>query len=365
MFACAEYIWLDGAEPTKKLRSKTRILALNTNGKTSLADFPEWSYDGSSTYQAPGDKSDLVLRPCSFVGDPIRGANNYLVMCEVFHIDGNPVASNTRAPLRNLLEANAQDLDIWMGFEQEYTLFQDGRPLGWPKVGFPPPQGPFYCGVGADRVFGRHIIEEHTKLCIEAGIHIFGTNAEVMPSQWEFQIGYRGIQGEKADPLTCSDHLWIARWLLHRVAEEHNVVANFDNKPVKGDWNGAGNHTNFSTHAMRNPKSGWDSIQKLVSVLEARHKKHIQNYGHGLSERLTGHHETCDINTFRSGPSDRGASIRIPHAVALNRCGYIEDRRPGANCDPYVVSSLLVEAALIAEGAGASSGTIKSFAQAN
>jgi glutamine synthetase len=361
MFSCAEYIWLDGAEPTKKLRSKTRILELKQNGNTSVSDFPEWSYDGSSTYQAPGDKSDLVLRPCSFVLDPIRGPGNYLVMCEVFHVDGNPVASNTRAPLRLMLESSNRDLDVWMGYEQEYTLFHEGRPLGWPKVGYPQPQGPYYCGVGADRVFGREIVEEHTKLCLDAGIHIFGTNAEVMPAQWEFQIGFRGVLDEKADPLICSDHLWLARWLLHRVAESFDVVANFDNKPVKGDWNGAGNHTNFSTAAMRDEKGGWEAIQKLVTVLETRHKKHIENYGHALNERLTGLHETCDINTFRSGPSDRGASIRIPLAVAKNRCGYIEDRRPGANCDPYVVASLLVEAALLAEGAHASHGTI--FAQ--
>jgi glutamine synthetase len=348
MFSRAEYIWLDGAEPTKKLRSKTRILKFDTKN-TNINDFPEWSYDGSSTYQAPGDKSDLLLKPCTFVSDPIRGAGNYLVMCEVFHVDGKAVASNTRAPLRALLESSP-NLDIWMGYEQEYTLFQDSRPLGWPKVGFPAPQGPYYCGVGSNKVFGRHIIEEHTKLCLDAGIYIFGTNAEVMPAQWEFQIGYRGIEGEKADPLTCSDHLWLARWLLHRVAENYNVVASFENKPVKGDWNGAGNHTNFSTNNMRCEQSGWDAIQKLVRVLESRHKKHIENYGHALNERLTGLHETCDINTFRSGPSDRGASIRIPLAVAKNRCGYIEDRRPGANCDPYVVATLLVEAALIAEG---------------
>jgi glutamine synthetase len=361
MFSCAEYIWLDGAEPTKKLRSKTRILKLNSNGKTSLSDFPEWNYDGSSTYQAPGDKSDLVLRPCSFVNDPIRGSGNYLVMCEVFHVDGNPVPSNTRAPLRMMLESSTRDLGVWMGYEQEYTLFQDNRPLGWPKVGYPAPQGPYYCGVGADRVFGRDIIEEHTKLCLDAGILIFGTNAEVMPAQWEFQIGYRSVKDENADPLTCSDHLWLGRWLLHRVAEKHNVVVSFDNKPVKGDWNGAGNHTNFSTEKMRDPKTGWDAIQRLVGVLESRHKKHIENYGHGLNERLTGLHETCDINSFRSGPSDRGASIRIPLVVSKNRCGYIEDRRPGANCDPYVVALLLLEAALMAEGENAGKAAV--FAQ--
>lgn len=344
MVAQAEYIWLDGAKPTKSLRSKTRILMFNKKAKIHITDFPEWTFDGSSTYQAPGDKSDLVLRPVNFVSDPLRGGENYLVMCEVYHRDGKPVASNTRALLREQLQEADRDLDPWIGFEQEYTLFADGRPLGWPIAGYPLPQGPYYCGVGADKSFGRALVEEHMNLCLDAGLLFFGINAEVMPSQWEFQIGHRGFANEKADPLTASDHLWLARWLIHRVAEHYGVVVSFDNKPVKGDWNGAGAHTNFSTKDMRDKKTGWSTIERFIEVLQSRHALHIAGYGHGLEERLTGKHETCDINTFRSGLSDRGASIRIPHGVAVDKCGYIEDRRPGANCDPYVVSALLIEA---------------------
>lgn len=347
MFSCAEYIWLDGAKPTSKLRSKSKIVSIEA--AASLSDFPDWSFDGSSTYQAPGDKSDLVLKPVNFVDDPIRGPGHYLVMCEVFHIDGTPVPSNTRALLRKQLANCEADLDPWIGFEQEYTFFQNGKPLGWPQVGLPEAQGPYYCGVGTGRVFGRQIVEEHMALCLEAGLMFFGINAEVMPSQWEFQIGYRGHSGETADPLTCSDHLWLGRWLLQRVAEDHDVVVSFDNKPIKGDWNGAGAHTNFSTTYMRDPKTGWPAIETLIASLKGRHQKHISNYGAGIEERLTGHHETCDITTFRAGPNDRGASIRIPNNVAEMRCGYIEDRRPGANCDPYVVSALLLEAVLDAE----------------
>ncbi|MCA9508840.1 MAG: glutamine synthetase beta-grasp domain-containing protein, partial [Myxococcales bacterium] len=321
MFSCAEYIWLDGAKPTSRLRSKSKIISIE--GQASLSDFPDWGFDGSSTYQAPGEKSDLILKPVNFVDDPIRGPGNYLVMCEVFTMDGEPVASNTRALLRKQIEACSADLDPWIGFEQEYTFFQDGRPLGWPKTGYPEPQGPYYCGVGKGRVFGRQIVEEHMVSCMEAGLMLFGINAEVMPSQWEFQIGYRGESGETADPLTCSDHLWIGRWLLLRIAEDYDVVVSFDNKPLAGDWNGAGTHTNFSTKAMRDEKTGWNSIKSLISSLEARHHKHIENYGAGLEQRLTGIHETCDLKTFRAGANDRGASVRIPNNVAEMKCGYI------------------------------------------
>lgn len=341
MLRCAEYIWLDGAKPTNQLRSKTKILFMEEDPE--LRNFPDWTYDGSSTFQAEGSKSDLVLKPVSFVDDPIRGPGHFLVLCEVFNIEGQPIESNTRAKLRARME-KCKSLDTWMGFEQEYTFFKDERPLGWPKEALPKPQGHYYCSVGSDRAFGRPIVEEHMALCMEAGLMFFGINAEVMPAQWEFQIGYRGLAQEKADPLTCSDHLWLARWLLHRVAEEHGVVASLANKPVKGDWNGAGTHTNFSTKIMRDPNTGLQNIERIVESLKARHERHISNYGADLAERLTGLHETCDIKTFRAGPNDRGASVRIPNNVISMKCGYIEDRRPGANCDPYVVSDLLLEA---------------------
>lgn len=140
---------------------------------------------------------------------------------------------------------SAKDAAPWFGIEQEYTLLDmDGRPFGWPKCGFPGPQGPYYCGVGASKVYGRDIVEAHYRACLYAGINIAGTNAEVMPSQWEFQVG-------PTEGISAGDELWVARYLLHRVAEEFGVVVTLDPKPMEGDWNGAGAHTNFSTKAMR------------------------------------------------------------------------------------------------------------------
>ncbi len=342
MLSCAEYIWLDGTEPTKQLRSKARILQLADWQNVSINAFPEWGYDGSSTYQAPGHHSDLVLKPVNFVSDPIRGDGNFLVMCEVFNPDGTPHKTNTRAELRRALEAGGDAEDVWIGFEQEYTLFQGGRPYGWPEKGVPGAQGPYYCAVGADRAWGRELVEAHTSACLEAGLMIYGINGEVMPAQWEFQVGYRGFEGESADPLNVSDHLWLARWLLCRIGEDFDISVSLAPKPMKGDWNGAGAHTNISTRGTRDPKTGWDAITRFVDALSKNHPAHIAVYGHGLEDRLTGHHETCDINTFKMGERDRGASIRIPDAVSRKRYGYIEDRRPGANCDPYQVSARLL-----------------------
>ena len=341
MIGMAEYIWMDGAQPTQTLRSKARMIDTNPD-KVKLETFPVWSFDGSSTAQATGDNSDLFLHPVNYVHDPIRGEGNFLVLCEVMTKDGKPHESNTRARLRKVLEAGANKEDAWFGFEQEYTLFKGRTPLGWPENGYPAPQGPFYCGVGADEVFGRELVEAHAAACMEAGIMIYGINAEVMPGQWEYQIGHRGFDGETADPLTCCDHNWFARWLLYRVGEEFGVAATLRNKPVRGDWNGAGQHTNFSTKSMRDEKTGMKSIEEAIARLAKKHSDHIAEYGADLDERLTGDHETCDINTFKSGESDRGASIRIPIGTAAKGYGYIEDRRPGANADPYRIAARIL-----------------------
>ena len=336
----AEYIWLDGATPVSQLRSKTRFIEIDGDAP-DLSPFPEWSFDGSSTGQATGEDSDCLLTPVSFVRDPLRGDGNYLVLCEVFRPDGSPHATNSRSQFRAVLDAGAAAHTPWIGFEQEYTLLQNGRPLGFPVTGFPAPQGPYYCSVGADRAFGREIAERHAALCQAAGLLFYGLNAEVMPGQWEFQIGYRGGAHDDPSALNVADHLWFARWLLHRVSEDAGVTASFDNKPVKGDWNGAGMHTNFSTAGMRADDGGLMEIEKSITDLRRNHEAHIAVYGDRLDERLTGLHETCAIDEFRAGAGDRGASIRIPLGVSQKGAGYFEDRRPGANADPYLVAAKL------------------------
>ena len=327
----AEYIWVDGTEPTKKLRSKTKILPGPVKDLKSL---PEWGFDGSSTNQAEGHASDCIIKPVFYCPDPVRGGDNVLVMTEVFSADGKPNATNSRALLREVAEKYAAHEPLF-GMEQEYTFFKGNRPLGWPEQGYPAPQGPFYCGVGADEVFGRPIVERHMDACLSAGLKFAGINAEVMPGQWEFQIGPAGA-------LEVGDHLNLARWLLFRVGEDFGVNASLDPKPVKGDWNGAGCHTNYSTKAMRE-EGGIKVILAACEKFRGRADLHIANYGHGIEERLTGKHETASYKTFLYGVGNRGASIRIPLHCDQAGKGYLEDRRPCANIDPYVVALLIVE----------------------
>ena len=331
MKVMAEYIWMDGHQPTQKLRSKTKIL----NKKiSSVSELPEWGFDGSSTNQAEGNFSDCLLKPVWLCKDPIRGKENILFMCEVMNADGSVHASNTRAHLREIEEKFSKE-KIWFGIEQEYTFFEGRNPLGWPEGGYPAPQGPFYCGVGADEAFGREIVEDHLDLCLEAGLELSGINAEVMPGQWEYQIGPLG-------PLEVADQMWVSRWLLYRISEDYGVSATLHPKPVKGDWNGAGAHINFSTQSMRE-KGGLKVIEDACEKLSKKHDEHIAVYGAHNEERLTGDHETQSISEFSYGVSDRGASIRIPMQTSNDGYGYLEDRRPSSNMDPYQACAILIE----------------------
>jgi glutamine synthetase len=325
-----EYIWLDGYEPVANLRSKTKIVDFES--EPTVEQLPLWNFDGSSTRQADGSSSDCFLQPVALFPDPARN-QAYLVMCEVLLPDGTPHPSNSRAAI-------SDDTDAWFGFEQEYFLYKDGSPLGFPKEGFPAPQGEYYTGVGFKNVgdIARQIVDEHIDLCIEAGIAIEGVNAEVAKGQWEFQIFGKGAR-------RAADELWIARYLMLRLCERYGVDVNFHPKPLGADvdWNGSGMHTNFSTRAMRT-KGGLSAIQEAIERLAENHADHIACYGANLAERLTGKHETCSIHEFRGGVADRGASIRIPHSFVQDGYrGYLEDRRPNSLADPYRITGRILQ----------------------
>lgn len=329
-----EYIWLDGYKPEASLRSKTKVLDLEFFDG-SVEKLPEWSFDGSSTQQAEGHSSDCLLKPVNVYPDAGR-KNAYLVVCEVLNPDGTPHASNTRA----LIEDESDN--YWFGFEQEYVFMADGMPLGFPSSGYPAPQGPYYCAVGSGNVAGRDIVEEHLDLCLDAGLSITGINAEVMLGQWEYQCFGKGAK-------QASDDLILSRYLLHRVAENYGVQIELHPKPVKGDWNGSGMHTNFSNEAMR-ATGGKELFEAICEAFRPVHDEHIEVYGSSNDQRLTGLHETQSITKFSYGVSDRGASIRIPVSTAQTWKGYLEDRRPASNADPYLVTARIiktVESALI------------------
>ena len=324
-----EYVWLDGYQPEPTLRSKIKIIDRYCS---HVVEAPDWGFDGSSTQQEEGSSSDCMLKPIRLYNSPFE--SDQLVLCEVFNADGTPHVTNTRSNIESLNQK-----EYWFGFEQEYTLMKQGRPLGWdpdPSV-FPKEQGDYYCGVGATNIgsLGRKIMHEHTENCLVAGVSIHGTNAEVMLGQWEYQVFGRGAK--KSD-----DNAWMARYILYRTAEKYDIDVNIEPKPIKGDWNGNGMHCNFSNENIRTV-GGEEYIRDVCKRCEPVHKEHIVEYGSKNDERLTGLHETQHIDTCSYGVSDRGARSRIPMAMEQNGWkGYLEDRRPSGNADPYrVVNRIL------------------------
>nr|WP_299070053.1 glutamine synthetase beta-grasp domain-containing protein [uncultured Allomuricauda sp.] len=323
-----EYIWLDGYEPTANLRSKTKIEE-DFSGK--LEDCSMWSFDGSSTKQAEGGSSDCLLKPVAIYPDPAR-VNGYLVMTEVLNADGTPHESNSRATIDD------EDNDFWFGFEQEYFIMDVDTqlPLGFPIGGYPGPQGLYYCSVGGKNTWGRDLVEEHANQCIDAGLNFEGINQEVAAGQWEFQLFAKGAQ-------KAGDEIWIARYLLNRLTENYGYYIELHPKPIKGDWNGSGMHANFSNTTLRTCGSQ-ETYEKICEAFRPVTKEHIAVYGEFNDQRLTGLHETASINDFSYGVSDRGASIRIPlMTVEKGWKGWLEDRRPASNGDPYKIAARIIK----------------------
>jgi glutamine synthetase len=338
----AEYIWIDGTGIS--VRSKSRTL----NSKVEkLEDLPEWNFDGSSTGQAITEDSEVILKPVFYCLDPFRGGDNILVLAQCYKVNEQgqyiPVNTNFRHFATDIFEDVAAHKP-WFGLEQEYTLFERmnataTQPLGWPLGGYPTAQGPYYCGVGTNICYGRIVMDLHYKACLAAKLEISGVNTENMPGQLEFQIG-------PCEGISAGDHMWIARYILGRITEDLGLGLSFDPKPVKGDWSGAGCHANFSTIEMRE-EGGYEHIMKAAETLGTKHIEHIELYGIGNEKRLHGAHETAHIDTFKIGVADRSASIRIPSQTKIDQKGYMEDRRPSSNVDPYIVSSILCSTILL------------------
>lgn len=337
-----EYVWTDGDSP-KNIRSKVRYQRMNINSleqmKNNLVRLtPQWSFDGSSTLQADASDSDCMLNPVKVVANPmdppsrINGESiSYIVLCEVQDSEGNPHKTNTRSSLIKTVQSTEMN-DLIVGFEQEYVITDPvtGKPVGWSDYedSKPPSQGKYYCGVGSDVIRGRKLADSHAFLCNKIGIGIFGTNAEVMLSQWEYQTIPRPV-------LMAADDVILSRFILQRLAEDMNLAISYDPKLIDGDWNGSGGHINFSTEYMRK-ESDIAYLNLLCGSMEKYHEESLEVYGKGNDKRLTGKHETSSIDEFTWGERDRSASIRIPHSTVKNGGkGHLEDRRPASNIDPY------------------------------
>ena len=350
----AEYVWIDGKGD---LRAKCKTLTgMPQDRAITVDDLPDWNYDGSSCYLAETENSEVIMKPVAIFKDPFRGPaknphhHHLLVLCESYRWTDSsckeltPCSTNFRAHSRAIFEAGANE-EPWFGIEQEYTMLGTATkfttwPLGWPNNGYPGQQGPYYCSAGASRCFGRIICDAHYRACLYAGIQVSGTNGEVMPGQWEYQVG-------PCHGIAIGDQLYMSRYILDRIAEDFKVDISYAPK-LFPDWNGSGCHTNYSTKTMRAGTRGMAYIEGMMKRLGDRHKVHLACYGTGNDQRLTGKHETSSMEKFSYGVGNRAASFRIPTSTAqANGAGYIEDRRPASNIDAYVVAALIIDTTLI------------------
>lgn len=321
MSKIAEYFWLGGKN---EFRSKIKIIR-------NYSDIIDWDYDGSSTMQADGDNSEVILKPKAIFINPFY-QNGYLVLCGTYNSNGIPLQNNHRDWAENIFNNNLKE-QPWYGLEQEYFIIDPNtnNPIGFNSD---KTQGQFYCSVGCLNAFGRNIVDEHLDKCLTAGLTISGINAEVAVGQWEFQIG--PVEGIKA-----GDELFTARYILERIAEKHNVLINYEPK-LFNNWNGSGCHTNFSTLKMRED-NGINEIYQAIEKLKLKHNEHMDVYGENNQKRLTGIHETSSFENFNCGVANRGASIRIGNKTIADKKGYFEDRRPAANMNPYLVTAKIFE----------------------
>lgn len=332
MVFLAEYIWIGG---NNELRSKCRVM--DECDKDSVYFYPDWNYDGSSTGQAIGSDSEVIIKPRAVFKCPFRGGDNKMVLCDTYLPNGQPHITNHRAGAVEIFDKKIEE-EPWFGLEQEYFLvdLKTGKPLGCEFS--IPAQGPFYCGVGGGNALGRDVAEEHLEKCLYAGLRVSGINAEVAPGQWEFQIGPSlGIE--------AGDHLWMARYILNRVCEKYGVRIDLTPKLIK-EINGSGCHANFSTKGMRDgtvEKTGLELIDEAIMKLSKKHLEHMMIYGEGNKERMTGHHETASYDEFSFGRANRGKSVRIGNDTISNNRGYFEDRRPSSSCDPYLVTAMIFQ----------------------
>ena len=328
-----EYIWIDGRG---NLRSKYRTAYPKFDssyagmGSDNYIPVEHWNYDGSSTHQASTENSEIVLVPVAHYANPFfEPGRAFLILCDTHRDDGIPTDTNFRRDAEKVFESggSGRKIDPWFGIEQEYFIMQSrgtkvsDKPLlfAQDEATFehtPEPQGDYYCGVGSRTTTLRRLAEKHYEYCLHAGLKIGGINAEVAPSQWEFQIG-------PCSGISAGDEMWVARYILHKLSEEFGVCISFQPKPVPNPWNGSGLHTNFSTEDSRD-KNGL---------------KYIYNYIDRLSKKCS--HDAGFAAAYRGA----SANIRIPNSVLKAGCGYLEDRRPASDADPYQVIAAIFSTA--------------------
>ena len=316
-----EYIWLDS---TNALRSKIRTLP-----DTAVSSFLKYTWDF--------DEQTLI--PLRIYKSPAHFSSHayYFLLCESVSQE-----ETHRSILTGTLQTMPKKLSPTIGFEQEYFLFETktGTVIDAHHVWIKP--GTTFCGQSKYSIDVHKLMRTHAEWCLEASIMFAGYNLEEAPGQYKFKIGPRignaselgglPIKGESCILKVCDD-LIMARFLLHKVCELYALMPVFEPKPFVEE-NGSGCHTDFAVSFIRNADKKEKSkkrLEKFIEILKFGHTQVMEDelYGVGNKKRLCGKHGAIDYKHFTG-------SIRIKTGNE-----YIQDKRPAANCNPYIVANYL------------------------
>lgn len=337
-----EYIWIDGRG---NLRSKYRTAFPKFDSYADAAHnyiaVKDWNYHDSSTYQASTENTEIALIPVAYYLNPFfEQGRAFLILCKTYNADGSPTNTNFRHDAEKLFESSTSHyLDPYFRINQEYFIIQSSGTTNFaPLCSYEQPQPDYYCGVG--NVTLRNLAEKHYQYCLNAHLKISAVNAEMEPTQWQFQIG-------PSSKISASDELWVARYILVKLSEEFRVCICFKPKSLPNPSNSSSLHlhTSFSTQETRDAQNqnGLKCIYQYIDRLSKKHTEHICIYGHN-SNRV---HSGSDYHTFSFASGYRGNNICIPKSVLKAGCGYLEDMRPASNADPYRVTAAIFSTACL------------------
>ena len=333
-----EYVWTDFED---LLRSGTRVVDSDNSYILDPTTIPIWNYDGSATKQAGSQDSEIILKPKRVIKCPFRRGNNLIVLCDCYTYDNEPISTNHRYAAEAIFQnETVKQSKPWYGLEQQFYFreFKSDRIMGFDTntLTNPQKQGQYYCSIGAKNSFGRPVMEDFLENILFAGLSVSGINGEIGPGQWEFQIG--PVEG-----IDAGDQMYLARYILEKTAEKYEIIVDYHPKPLEGSvWNGSGCHINFSTEEMRQT-GGLTKILEAIEKLKDNHEEHMAVYGRDSDQRLIVPNDISKFDTFTFGIANSESSIKISHTVKENGYGYLEDRRPASNIEPYSAIAIIAE----------------------
>ena len=324
-----QYVWSDKyGEPrvTTKLESDHDINKL-------------LCFNGLNTGQSVDtNNSDIYIRPVQRYNNPLikrtKELEPSIFVCELMLDENKSHSSNERNRSIKVLE-NYEDVN--MSFTLDFFVTKKNVPVAF--LSNPPPsqQGIFYCGVGGDIAVGQECANDIFQNANRADLNVTQLSGGVAPSQWTIKL-------EGTAKVKLLDDLICLRYIIAKSAEKYGVTICFHPQLLKEEWNGSACLIEYSNDKMRTDKECNYIRNTVIKNLDKTHAEYVSKCGEDNNRRLIGTNNTSKNDEFTSAVGKYDCSVRIPKLTNVRGHGSIEDRRPGANMDPYVVVPYLLNA---------------------